>query len=302
MKITRIAAIDIGSNSLRLLITNIIYSEDYTHYKKVSITRLPVRLGKDVFSSGEISKKSGKRLVDSMRAFGAIMRVNDIEDYRACATSAMRESKNRKYWLKEIKKETGLDIEIIDGEEEARLVFKAKLFDKIQPSEKNLLFVDVGGGSTELTLFQDHQPVLSKSFQLGTVRILLSGKQSENWSDLKSWISDHVNVLNVNLAIIGSGGNINKVHKMSNKSIDEPLSLNYINHLHGVLTKMDHPQRITSLGLNIDRADVIIPALEIFQKIMELSGAKKVYVPKIGLSDGIVRDLYRRKFKLIREL
>ncbi len=301
MKITRIAAIDIGSNSLRLLVTNIIRTEDYTHYKKVSITRLPVRLGKDVFSSGEISKNSGQRLVDSMRAFGAIMRVNDIEDYRACATSAMREAKNGKYWLKEIKKETGLDIEIIDGEEEARLVFKAKLFDKIKPSEKNLLFVDVGGGSTELTFFQNHKPILSKSFELGTVRILLGVKQSENWSNLKSWIFDHVNVMNENIAIIGSGGNINKVHKMSNKSTDEPLSVNYINHLHGIISKMSHQERITSLGLNIDRADVIIPALEIFQNIMSSSGANKIYVPKIGLSDGIVRDLYRRKFKLIRE-
>ena len=301
MKITRIAAIDIGSNSLRLLVTNIICTEDYTHYKKVSITRLPVRLGKDVFSSGEISKNSGQRLVDSMRAFGAIMRVNDIEDYRACATSAMREAKNGKYWLKEIKKETGLDIEIIDGEEEARLVFKAKLFDKIKPSEKNLLFVDVGGGSTELTFFQNYKPILSKSFELGTVRILLGVNQSENWSNLKSWIFDHVNVMNENIAIIGSGGNINKVHKMSNKSTDEPLSANYINHLHGIISKMSHQERITSLGLNIDRADVIIPALEIFQNIMSSSGANKIYVPKIGLSDGIVRDLYRRKFKLIRE-
>lgn len=301
MKITRIAAIDIGSNSLRLLITNIIHTQEYTHYKKVSITRLPVRLGKDVFASGEISKKLGQRLVDSMRAFAAIMRVNNIDDYRACATSAMRESKNGKYWLKEIKEETGIDIEIIDGEEEAHLVFNAKLFDKIQPSEKNLLFVDVGGGSTELTLFCDNQPVLSKSFPIGTVRILLGAEQSENWSNLESWILDHVNILNGSIAIIGSGGNINKVHKMSNKSIDESLSANYINEVHGTITKMNRQKRITSLGLNIDREDVIIPALEIFQNILRLTGANKVYVPKIGLSDGIVRDLYRRKFKLIRE-
>ncbi|CAI8334224.1 MAG: Exopolyphosphatase [Owenweeksia sp. TMED14] len=302
MKITRIAAIDIGSNSLRLLITNVIYTKKYTHYKKVSITRLPVRLGEDVFSTGEISKKSGLRLVDSMRAFAAIMRVNDIDGYRACATSAMRESTNGNHWLKEIKNETDIDIEIIDGHEEAHLVFNAKLFDKIQPKEKNLLFVDVGGGSTEFTLFQDDELVLSKSFKIGTVRILLDLDQSENWSNLKTWISNQVNVLNDRVAIIGSGGNINKVHKMSNKSIDEPLSINYVNHIYNTINKMKLDDRITSLGLNIDRADVIVPALEIFQKILSLTGANKVYVPKVGLSDGIVRELYRSKFKPLLEL
>jgi exopolyphosphatase/guanosine-5'-triphosphate,3'-diphosphate pyrophosphatase len=297
MKINRLAAIDIGSNSLRLLITNVVQTKDQTYFRKVSITRLPVRLGEEVFLSGCIKKSTGKRLVDSMHAFSAIMRVHDIDGYRACATSAMRECQNRDYWINEIRKKTNIDVEVIDGKDEAKLVFSAQLLDKIKPKETNLLFADVGGGSTELTIFQNGYPRKSKSFKIGTVRGLIGRNSKSIWSELKSWIlTEFRDFEEGSVAVIGSGGNINKVHKMSENKLNEPLTFEYLNSIHKKMSFIGYEDRIASFELNNDRADVIIPALEIFLKVLDFSKSSKVYVPKIGLSDGIIREIHRSKY------
>ena len=299
MKIKRLAAIDIGSNSLRLLITNVIRTKDQTYFKKVSITRLPVRLGEEVFMSGIIKKSTGERLVESMRAFSAIMRVHEIEDYRACATSAMRECQNRDFWINEIRKKTKINVEVIDGQDEANLVFNAKLLDKIRPKETNLLFADVGGGSTELTIIQSGNLKKSKSFKIGTVRGLLGGNSIAIWSELKSWIlTETKDYGDGSIAVIGFGGNINKIHKMSENKLNEPLTLDYLISIYENIGFMGFEDRITSLELNNDRADVILPALEIFLKVMDYSKSSKIYVPKIGLSDGIIREIFRSKYSL----
>ena len=191
MKIVKLAAIDIGSNSLRLLVSNVIPTPEYTHYKKASMTRLPVRLGEDVFRSGKISKETGDRLVESMRAFAAIMKVNGVQSYRACATSAMREAKNAARWIRKIRRATGIHIEIIEGELEAQLIYHAKLFDKIQPEEQHLLFIDVGGGSTELTFFTDGQAGESRSFPIGTVRSLNEVDSQREWATMQASSNNH---------------------------------------------------------------------------------------------------------------
>jgi len=301
MKFLTLGAIDIGSNSIRLLITHVIPTPTYTYYKKVSITRLPVRLGADVFTQGEISKETGYRLVDAMRAFAAIMRVNGATDFRACATSAMREAKNSSRWIRRVRRASGIDIEVIDGEEEAKLVFQAKLFDRIHPEEPNLCFVDVGGGSTELTFFCDSKAMSSRSFPLGTVRHLGESEEEKVWSDLRAWLDVEVSQLDGPVALVGAGGNINKAHKISGRPVEEPLSKQYLDRFSKQLESMTADERVLQLGLNMDRADVIVPALRIYRRVLRWTNATWVYVPKIGVSDGIIRELYHRKYRTLWE-
>ncbi len=296
MNYVKLAAIDIGSNSIRLLIMNIIPTDTYTYYRKVSMTRLPVRLGADVFTTGKISDANAQRLVDAMRAYSYVMKVNGIQGFRACATSAMREAKNGAKLVKKIAKATGINIEIISGEEEARLIFASKMFDVINPTEKNFVYIDVGGGSTELTIWENGEIVNSKSFKVGTVRLLNNLVNPDDWSEMESWVklsTAHI----TDLAMIGSGGNINKTHKMSGKKMGEPLSIKYLSTQLKKISKLTPDQRVTELGLNFDRADVIVHALTIYTSVSKWVGAQKIYVPKIGVSDGIVRDLYHRDFK-----
>lgn len=298
MKLKKLGAIDIGSNSVRLLITNVIYESEkgYTYYKKSSMIRLPIRLGADAFMQGKITRKNRKRMIEGMKAYKSIMEVHEVEDYRACATSAMREAVNGRKLSKRIKKLTGINIEIIDGEEEARLIFESKLFDRIQPAETRFLYIDVGGGSTELTLLEHGEIVRSRSFKVGTVRLLNGMDTQSEWEEMKQWIADNV-VQGPDLAMIGSGGNINKLHKMSGKKLHEPISLRFLNAQNKILTQLTRDERVTELGLNFDRADVIVPALSIYSSAMKWSNARNMYVPKIGVSDGITRDLYHRKYK-----
>ena len=296
MKYVKLAAIDIGSNSIRLLITNVIPTENYTYYQKVSMTRLPVRLGEDVFVTKKISDVNANRLIEAMIAYKYVMKVNGVQDIRACATSAMREAKNGKRIIRKIARKTGIQIEIIDGAEEARLVFESKMFDKIQPTESNFVYIDVGGGSTELTLWQDGEITHSRSFKVGTVRLLNNLVSEEDWAQMKNWVEEVTQGVE-DVAMIGSGGNINKTHKMSGKLPNEPLSIQYLNKLFKTLSGLTPEQRVTELGLNFDRADVIVPALRIYRSVTQWVHAKKMYVPKIGVSDGIIRDLYHTKYK-----
>lgn len=296
MKFVKLAAIDIGSNSIRLLITNVIPTENYTYYRKVSMTRLPVRLGEDVFTEGKISKESIQRLTDAMQAYKYIMKVNGVEDFRACATSAMREAKNGIRTVRRIARKTGINIELIDGAEEARLVFESKMFDKINPEESNFLYIDVGGGSTELTLIIDNEIAASRSFKIGTVRILKGLVDEQEWANMQHWIAEKTADI-PSLAMIGSGGNINKMHKISGKPLSEPLTQRYLSLQLKNIEKLTTQERVIQLGLNFDRADVIVPALRIYNNATKWAGAHRMYVPKIGVSDGITRDLYHTRHR-----
>ncbi len=291
MKIRKLAAIDIGSNAVRLLIHNVIEEEGKkTQFKKGSLIRVPVRLGADSFTLGKISEHNVDRMVNTMKAFKLLMDVNGVEKYMACATSAMREATNGSQVISKIKEEAGIDIELIDGKKEAAIIASTDLKETIK-KDSSYLYVDVGGGSTEFTIFTKGEAKVSKSFKIGTVRLLNNMVSDSMWSNLESWIIEHTQDL-PKISIIGSGGNINKLHKISGRKIGEPLSYIWLNAQYHFLDSMTYEDRVSELGLNTDRADVIIPATRIFLSAAKWCGAKKIHVPKIGLSDGIIKTLY----------
>ncbi len=296
MKIKKYGAIDIGSNAVRLLVANVIEERDREpQFKKSSLVRVPIRLGADAFVSGRISEANTQRMIDAMQAFKLIMKIHGVERYKACATSAMREAENGEEVANSILKNTEVKIDIIDGKKEAAIISSTDLNQLIE-SDSTYLYVDVGGGSTEFTLFSKGKIIRSKSFKIGTVR-LLNNKKSENkvlFSKVQSWIEENTRDYR-RISLIGSGGNINKIFKMSGRDIGKPISYIYLNAQYQFLKKMSYQERISELGLNPDRADVIVPATKIYLSAMKWSGARKIYVPKIGLSDGIIKSLYFNK-------
>ena len=294
MKIYKYAAIDIGSNAIRLLIANAIETEgNEPQYKKVSLIRVPIRLGKDVFSTGVISEKNKKRMLDAMQAYKLLMKVHKTEKYMACATSAMREAENGLEIASFIKKETGIDIQIIDGAKEAKIISSTDL-GKLTDGDKSYLYVDVGGGSTELTFFSKGKVLVSKSYKMGTVRRLDKKKAKDTYKEMKKWIKTHRQGLG-KIHLIGSGGNINSIFKRSGHKLEKPLSYIYLKAHYHFLKTMTYEERISVLSLNPDRADVIIPATKIYLSAMKWSGATKVYVPRVGLADGIIKSLHLGK-------
>ena len=228
---------------------------------------------------------------DTMNAFRLLMKSNDVVNYMACATSALREATNGQELVEAIKEASDIDIEIIDGKKEAAIIASTDLKTFIDQNS-NYLYVDVGGGSTELTIFSNGRIINSKSFKVGTVRLInKSVDELINWDDIKEWIK--INTIDLDKVImIGSGGNINKIHRLSGKTVDKPLSYIYLNSQYHFFNAMSYADRVTEIGLNPDRADVIIPALKIYLNAMKWAGAKKIYIPKIGLSDGMVKTLY----------
>lgn len=289
--IRKFAAIDIGSNAIRLLINNVIEQEGRpTLFKKSELVRVPVRLGEDAFLRGVISDISLKRLIKTMQSFDLLMQVYGVEKYMACATSALRDAKNGREVIERIQQESNIKIEIIDGKREAAIIASTDLKDVIK-TDRLYLYVDVGGGSTEFTIFDKGTPVLSRSFEIGTVRILNNLVADTVWDDIKMWMASHIAKDRL-VEIIGSGGNINKLHKMSGRKIGQPLSYIWLNAQYHFLNSMDYEDRIAELGLNQDRADVIIPATKIFLNAAKWSKAKKIHVPKIGLADGMIKTLY----------
>ncbi|MEL1240183.1 Ppx/GppA phosphatase family protein [Flavobacterium flavipallidum] len=291
IKIKKFAAIDIGSNAMRLLVTNIVEQEGKeTQFNKSALVRVPIRLGQDAFTVGEISSENRERMVDAMKAFNLLMKVHKVEAYKAFATSAMREAYNGKEVVALIKKKADIKIEIIDGKKEAAIIASTDLHHLLK-TDQTYLFVDVGGGSTEFTLFSNGKIVTSRSFKVGTVRLLNEMVCDVVWQEIEKWIK--TNTVDFDeISLIGSGGNINKLFKMSGKMQDKPLSYLYINSQYAFLNSLTYDQRISELGLNPDRADVIIPAVRIYLNAMKWSGARNIYVPKIGLSDGIVKAMY----------
>ena len=274
------AAIDIGSNAMRLLVANIIEEKGKeTHFSKSALVRLPIRLGQDAFTVGDISDENIDRMVDAMKAFKLLMKVHKVEKYVALATSAMRESSNGQ----EV-------IDIIDGKTEAAIIASTDLHYLLK-TEQTYLYVDVGGGSTEFSLFSDGKMIASKSFKIGTVRLLNDMVNDLVWLEIEKWIKTYCEEFET-VTLIGSGGNINKLFKMSGKQQDKPLSYTYVLKRYNFLNSLTYEQRISELGLNPDRADVIVLATKIYLNAMKWSNAKKIYVPKIGLSDGIIKAMY----------
>lgn len=291
MNIKKYAAIDIGSNAMRLLVMNIVEIEGKeTQFTKNALVRLPIRLGQDSFTVGSISDENIDRMVDAMKAFKLLMKVHKVEKYMACATSAMREAYNGKEVVEIIKKKADIKIEIIDGKKEAAIIASTELHHLLKP-DQTYLYVDVGGGSTEFSLFYDSKMIVSKSFKAGTVRLLNDVVSEIVWQEIENWIKTNTKDYD-NISIIGSGGNINKIFKMSGKTADKPLSYIYLVSQYAFLSEMTYDQRVADLGLNPDRADVIVPALKVYMNAMKWSNARNIYVPKIGLSDGIVKAMY----------
>jgi len=283
------AAVDIGSNAMRLLFCRAYEVNGKPHFSKEELIRLPIRLGEDVFLNGRISEKKIEKLVTAMRGFHEIIKVYEVDAFRAVATSAMRDASNSAEIIDLIKKETGLQIEIIDGKLEAQLVFSNHIEEMLNPKHA-YMYIDVGGGSTELTLFHNQKVIASKSFDIGTVRMLLNKVEKDEWEVLKDWIKK--STLGIHpIHAIGSGGNINKIYKMTKKE-NNNVSYSKLKGIHDMLNSYTYEERIEVLGLKPDRADVIIHASKIFITIMKIGEMETIFIPQIGLSDGIVHDLY----------
>ncbi|AZQ44630.1 Ppx/GppA phosphatase family protein [Nonlabens ponticola] len=289
------AAIDIGSNAIRLLVATVNQFDDQPPvFKKTSLVRVPIRLGQDVFTDGKISDRNKSRMLDTMQAYSRLMSVHNVLEYKAYATSAMRDASNGPDISKVIKKNCGIDIEIIDGSHEAAIIAMTDLHNMIDVN-KVYLYVDVGGGSTEFTLYADGKSIVSRSFKIGTVRLLNDMVKSHLWQEAEQWIKEVCKPYN-KIELIGSGGNINNIFKNSGKSVGSPLSYFYLSSYYEKLQSYTYEERIYHLALNQDRADVIIPACRIYLRAMKWSEAKNIHVPKIGLADGIIKSIYNQKY------
>ena len=293
MKIRKYAAIDIGSNAVRMLVANVVEYEKKTIFLKNSLVRIPVRLGQDAFSEGKISEVNIKRIIKSMKAFKLLMKVHGVKDYLAFATSALREAKNGSKVVEKVLEKSGIKIEIIDGKKEAKIISNTTIFDTIS-KEKTFLYVDVGGGSTEFSVLIKGKRTYSKSFKIGTVRLLNDKVSDETWQAAEEWVNEHTQG-HEKIYLLGTGGNINKLHKMAGIKDDRPISYLTLNALSNKLNLLTYEERIVKLGLNPDRSDVILPAAKLFLKTLNWSGAKDIYVPKVGLYDGMIRELYKNK-------
>ncbi len=286
------AAIDIGSNAIRLLISRVEQSTAI-EFKKAAFIRAPIRLGEDVFTTGRIGEEKRHKLNEAMQAFSHLMRTFDVQAYRACATSAMREAVNGPEVVEEIGIAAGISVEIISGQEEAETIFEAGDTAGLMNSDKRYLYVDVGGGSTEVTVYSNRKRACSESFPLGTVRMLSGATDRSETGRFKEWL--HTVAAKYHpIAIIGSGGNINKAHKMLSKKEKEPLQYVELKLFFEQLSDMSYEERMEKCGLNDYRADVIMPALEIFLTAARTCKINEIIVPKIGLADGIVHQLSRQ--------
>nr|WP_320118429.1 hypothetical protein [uncultured Marinifilum sp.] len=291
MKIKKFAAIDIGSNAIRLLFMNVFEKGGNTHFKKSSLIRVPIRLGTDTFIDKFISPAKAEKLVKSMKAFSNLMEVHEVVTYRACATSAMREASNGAEIIDRIQKEANIKIDIINGKEEASIIFDNKIADKLD-SNKDYLYVDVGGGSTEITLFSKGICTFSASFNVGTIKILKNCVPPGEFIRIKECLLDICPNCE-DIEIIGSGGNINRLVKLATPKKEKYLSYKELNTIFNDLKKNSQDELMINYDMNPDRADVIIPAATIFLSVMEWSKAEKIHVPKIGVTDGIVHQLYK---------
>lgn len=286
-----IAAIDIGSNAARLLINEVKVSPNQRiEFIKLNLLRIPLRLGMDVFTKGEIGEEREKMMLDCMKIFCDLMKTYKVQHYRACATSAMRDAKNGLKIIRKIKKNLHLDIEIISGDQEATLIYENHIAEGL---DKNFayLYIDVGGGSTELTYYQNAKLHYKKSLNIGTIRLLQNRVKEEDWKELKQIIKTHI-ISKKKIVAIGSGGNINKVFSMSGLKDGKPLSRLYLKKMVKQLQKLTIEERMATYNIREDRADVLLPALEIYTKILYWAKIEKIFVPKISVADGIIHSIY----------
>ncbi len=293
------AAIDIGSNAVRLLIKKVKDGENLVNKRlsKVLLLRVPLRLGFDVFSLGEVSEVKAVRLRRLMKAFRQLMKIYEVTDYRACATSAMRDAKNGKNIIKKILKDTGINIEVIDGQEEARMIYNNHI-ECLEDRTGNYVYVDVGGGSTEINLLTNGELVQSLSYNIGTVRILSGAAKQETWQQMRDDLT-RLTAKFQGINIIGSGGNINKLYRLADaKDKDlERMPISSLKNLYDKLKPLTPEQRMNAYNLKADRADVIVPAAEIFLTIADIVKAEYIHVPVIGLADGIIDSLYAKNLE-----
>lgn len=286
----KIAAIDIGSNAARLQISSVLHDGGYTSFKKVEYVRFPLRLGHDVFSYGSLTPESEARTIKLMQCFKLLIELHEVEGYMACATSAMRESSNGSEVVARIAKETGIQIHIIDGSKEAELINNVV----VQSLEDGqYLHIDVGGGSTELNLYFNRQKIISKSFKIGSVR-LLEGKESKGaWQKMERWIEDNIDTMEP-VTAVGTGGNISKLFNLVSKTSENATSLAELQRMRDYIASFSQEERVHKLRLNADRADVIVPASDIYISAMKWAGANEILVPDLGLKDGIIQLVYEK--------
>jgi len=290
----RYAAIDIGSNAVRLLIADIKQNGKTVSFKKNTLIRVPLRLGDDAFLDKRISSKKIEELLKTMVAFRNLIDVYKVIDYMACATSAMREAVNGSEIVSLIKSEAGIDLEIVEGQREANIIYASHIEESLD-RKKNYLYIDVGGGSTELSVFSKGEMIASRSFNLGGIRILDNQDKDETWAEMKDWVK-HQAQTNKNLSGIGTGGNINRLFRMADQKDGTAVTFIKLKSIYDYLNSFSLKDRINVLGLNQDRADVIIPASEIYLSVMKWGGVKQIFVPRVGLVDGIIQLLIDKNF------
>jgi exopolyphosphatase/guanosine-5'-triphosphate,3'-diphosphate pyrophosphatase len=288
----KFGAIDIGTNAVRLLLSKVIEDGGPLFFKKEVLVRMPLRLGEDVFADGRISETKANRLVDTIIGFRHLIEAYPAHDYMALATSAMRVAENGGEVASLVSERTGIDIEIIDGQTEAEVIFANHIEERLTP-HTNYFYVDVGGGSTELSIIEGREMVAARSFTIGTVRTLTAGRSGDEWQDMKTWMKANTEGRRP-LVGIGSGGNINKMFKLARIKEGKPFTLKQMQRMYKFLRSYTLQERINLLKLRPDRADVIVPAAEIYVSVMKWAKAKRMFVPQFGLSDGIVHVLYER--------
>ncbi|MDP4262073.1 MAG: exopolyphosphatase [Bacteroidota bacterium] len=287
----RLAAIDIGSNAARLLISDVIPGpQAVPEFIKVALVRVPLRLGFDVFDKGEISPMKTEKIIKTIKSYKLLLEIYEVKHLRACATSAMRDAANGDAIIKRVKEETGIQINIISGREEASFIYENHVAENMTADE-SYLYIDVGGGSTELTFFSDGKLIFKESFDIGTIRLLKNQVSEADWDQMKEFIKLKTKGYH-HVTAIGSGGNINKIFSISKRKDGKPLSLELLREYYKEFSILSIPQRMSLFKLREDRADVIVPALLIYINVMRWSDTEEIFVPKIGLADGLIHNLY----------
>ncbi len=287
----KLAAIDIGSNAARLLITDVIEGIGHPpEFSKLNLVRIPLRLGFDVFETGVISANRTSMIMDAMKAYSLLLKLYEVEHLKACATSAMRDAKNGAEIMNRVKEETGITIEIISGDLEASIIYENHVAENLD-SNNSYMYIDVGGGSTELTFFADAKIVYKQSFNIGTIRLLKNLVEEKMWDEMKNAIKQQTKGFKKIIAI-GTGGNINKIFSISKKKDGKPLELNLLKDYFREFSAVPAKERIRLFKFKEDRADVVVPALQIFINVMRWANADEILVPKIGLADGLIQHLY----------
>jgi exopolyphosphatase/guanosine-5'-triphosphate,3'-diphosphate pyrophosphatase len=287
----RLGAIDIGSNAARLLISDVIPGpQNEPEFVKTALVRVPLRLGFDVFDRGEISPARVEKIMKTIKSYKLLLEVYDVKHLKACATSAMRDAINGNEIIKKVKAETGISIHIISGQEEASFIYENHVAENLTKDE-SYLYIDVGGGSTELTFFSDGKLIFKESFNIGTIRLLKNQVTEAQWDEMKEYIRTKTKGYH-HVTAIGSGGNINKIFSISKRKEGKPLSLELLRDYYKEFSNLSMQQRMSLYKLREDRADVIVPALLIYINTMRWADADEIFVPKIGLADGLIHALY----------